>query len=120
MTSSIRTERLHDSLGPGPGYRVFVDRLWPRGVARKDFHFDVWCKELAPSTELRQWFGHRVERWEEFSRRYREELRAPEQQERIRTLLADAGRKSIVLLYGARDPDHNQAVILAQEIHSHQ
>lgn len=118
MKAPIEVRRLYDSLQPesDDGYRVFIDRLWPRGVSRDAFHFDLWCKELAPTPELRKWFAHKAQNWAGFSDKYRAELRNSEQQELIRQVLEQAGKRKVVLLYGARDPDHNHAIILAEEM----
>jgi uncharacterized protein YeaO (DUF488 family) len=96
------------------GFRVLVDRVWPRGVSKDELGLDAWARELAPTTALRTWFGHDPERWGEFRRRYTSELRAAEQKERLRQLLAAAGRKPLVLVYGAKDEEHNQAVVLRE------
>ena len=93
------------------GYRVLVDRLWPRGVSRARAELDEWQKELAPSTELRQWFGHEPSRFEEFRRRYLEELRA--QRSRLSALRRRARAGTLTLVYAARDSEHNEAVVLA-------
>jgi uncharacterized protein YeaO (DUF488 family) len=94
------------------GYRILVDRLWPRGLSKQELHLDEWLKELAPSTELRRWFDHRPERWTEFQKRYRAELQQHQQQlDRIAKL---AVRRRIALLYGARDQQHNEAIVLAE------
>lgn len=117
--TTIDIRRLYEdkkSAGESGGYRVFVDRIWPRGVAKEDFSFDVWCKELAPTPALRKWFGHKVQNWAGFTDRYRDELRTSEQQRRLQELLQQAGHKKIILLYGAKDASHNHAVILAQEL----
>ncbi len=119
MSRTVTIVRLYDALTPEKGdtaYRVFIDRLWPRGVAKKDFVFDQWCKDLAPSQELRQWFGHKASRWETFSKRYRDELQTREQQDRLADLVKQAGDHSIVLLYGAKDTTHNHAIVLAQAL----
>jgi len=116
MTSKIEIHRLYQSIGATQGYRVFIDRLWPRGVSKDEFKYDVWCKDLAPSPALRKWFGHKEKNWLTFCERYRAELRSPEQQERMNDLLERAGAKRIILLYGAKDPDHNHAIVLAQEL----
>ena len=97
-------------------YRVLVDRLWPRGVSKDDLQYEAWEKELAPTPELRKWFGHDPERWSEFVKRYRKELAGEEARERLALLLKAAGRRNITLLYGARDPEHNHALIMAKEI----
>jgi uncharacterized protein YeaO (DUF488 family) len=89
-----------------------VDRVWPRGLRRADLGLDEWARDLAPTAELRKWFNHVEERWEDFRRKYLAELAAPEQQERMAALLAAAGKKPLTLLYGAHDTEHNQAVVL--------
>jgi uncharacterized protein YeaO (DUF488 family) len=98
------------------GYRILVDRLWPRGLKKEDLHIDEWAKELGPSTALRQWFGHRPERWEEFRKRYTEELRS--RPEEIERLLKIAATRRVALLFGARDVEHNQAVVLREFLQS--
>jgi uncharacterized protein YeaO (DUF488 family) len=90
---------------------VLVDRLWPRGVAKADARLDLWLKMVAPSAALRRWFGHRPELWPEFRRRYRKELAANPALDELRRLVA-AG--PVTLVYGARDREHNDAVVLAQ------
>ena len=99
-------------MAPLDGYRVLVDRLWPRGVSRERAKLDEWDKELAPSTELRKWFGHEPSRFEEFRRRYIEELRG--QRPRVTTLRRRARAGTMTLVYGARDSEHNEAVVLAE------
>lgn len=120
MSRRIEIERLYDAAQSTDGYRVFIDRLWPRGVSKDEFHYDAWCKDMAPTPELRKWFGHRVQNWPQFCERYRAELRQPEQQERIAALLEAAGDQTVVLLYGAKDREHNHAIILAEEIRAHE
>ena len=106
----MRTRRVYDGPGPDDGVRVLVDRVWPRGVRKADARLDAWRRELAPSKELRQWFGHDPERWEEFRRRYAEELsdREAELQELART----AREQGLTLVYSARDREHNNAEAL--------
>ena len=87
-----------------------MDRLWPRGLSKRAAGIDEWQKDLGPSHELRKWFGHDPGRWTEFRRRYRIELRT--QREALATIARKAGRGPVTLLFGARDPDHNQAVVL--------
>jgi uncharacterized protein YeaO (DUF488 family) len=94
------------------GKRILVDRLWPRGIRKETLHLDLWLRQLAPSTALRKWFGHDPKRWEEFQRRYRAELRQPEQQAGLRELVTMARQGPVTLLYGARDEEHNEAVVL--------
>ena len=106
----IQIRRAYDPPGRSDGYRVLVDRVWPRGVSKHDLDLDEWRKEIAPSTRLRQWFGHVPERWDGFQERYFAEL--DEKRDAVRDLVKRARRGRITLVYGARDPDHNQAVAL--------
>ena len=117
MASSIEIRRLYEAMDATDGYRVFIDRLWPRGVSKEDFNFDLWCKDLAPSPALRKWFGHKIQNWPEFCDRYRTELNTPEQQQRLQDVLHQARDKPIILLYGAKDLHHNHARVLAQVLH---
>jgi uncharacterized protein YeaO (DUF488 family) len=106
----IRTKRTYDPPARGDGRRILVERLWPRGLTKEAVAADEWLKDVAPSTELRKWFAHQVERWEEFRERYRAELRSnPAAWEPI---LAAAKRGTVTLLYSAHDPAHNGAVVL--------
>jgi uncharacterized protein YeaO (DUF488 family) len=111
---NLRIKRIYDAPTRSDGFRLLVDRLWPRGVSKKRAKLDDWMPELAPSTELRKWFGHDPERWNDFRRRYRAELaRKPSLIKSIRDRLLD-GR--VTLLYAARDTTHNQAHVLKQFI----
>jgi len=95
---------------------VLVDRLWPRGVKKVDLHLHAWAKDLAPSTELRQWFAHDVQRWHEFCKRYRHELANAETRRIIKGIIAEAKhRPAITLVFGARDTKHNEAVVLREK-----
>ena len=106
----LRLKRAYAPAAPSDGVRILVDRLWPRGVSKDRAALDDWMKDLAPSTELRQWFGHDPARWAEFQRRYRAELAAqPAALERLRAL---ALTKTVTLVFGARDEQHNEAVVL--------
>ncbi|RJL16645.1 DUF488 domain-containing protein [Paracoccus siganidrum] len=108
----LRLKRAYEPAAPEDGTRILVDRLWPRGRSRQDAALDDWIKEIAPSTELRKWFGHDPARWEEFRRRYRAELRDHgEQLDHIRAL---ARQGTVTLVYGARDGRHNDAVVLRE------
>jgi uncharacterized protein YeaO (DUF488 family) len=108
----IRVKRTYDPPVRGDGLRILVERLWPRGMKKKDLHADVWLKEVAPSTELRKWFDHRVERWPEFRRRYRTELRA--NRRAWETILDAEKHGDVTLLYSAHDVLHNGAVVLRE------
>ncbi len=116
MKPNVQIKRVYDAVQDDDGYRVLIDRLWPRGIAKVDLVHDQWCKELGPSTELRKWFAHDVDRWPQFCDRYRQELQTPEQQQRIQDLLKAAKGHRVTLLYSAKDEEHNQAVVLASEI----
>ena len=109
---NLRVKRIYDPPEPSDGYRLLVDRLWPRGVSRERAALDAWMKEIAPSTELRRWFGHEPSRWQEFKRRYGLELDTnPELVAEIQALIRN---QQVTLLYSARDRDHNQAVALVE------
>ncbi len=108
----VRLKRAYDPAASSDGHRVLVDRLWPRGVSRARAKLDQWEKELAPSTELRKWFAHEPSRFQEFRRRYVEELR--EQRSRLTALRRRARAGTLTLVYGARDSEHNEAVVLAE------
>ncbi|WP_341394878.1 DUF488 domain-containing protein [Arthrobacter sp. G119Y2] len=104
----IRTRRIYEE--PDGGYRVLVDRLWPRGVSKEKADLDEWLKDLAPSTELRKWFAHREDRWAGFEERYRQELAENPGVEDFSRACRD--REDTVLLYGARSETENEAVVL--------
>jgi uncharacterized protein YeaO (DUF488 family) len=107
----VRLKRAYEPASPADGTRVLVDRLWPRGVSRERAGLDAWHKELAPTAELRSWFGHDPERFEEFRRRYTEELRAHRAELSELRRVARDGR--LTLVYAAADAEHNDAVVLA-------
>ena len=108
----VQLKRAYDPPLPRDGMRVLVDRLWPRGVRKAKAHIDLWLKDIAPSTALRQWFGHDPARWSEFRRRYRAELkRQPEALAQLRKL---ARQRRITLVFGAHDERRNQAVVLKE------
>jgi uncharacterized protein YeaO (DUF488 family) len=108
----VKLKRIYATPDSMDGYRVLVDRLWPRGVSKEKAHIELWMKEIGPSDRLRKWFGHDPKRWVEFQKRYREELRT-------KTGLIDELRqlerkhRTLTLTYGARDEEHNQAVVLS-------
>lgn len=108
----IFIKRAYEDAIPEDGYRVLVDRIWPRGRSKETLELDQWARDLAPSADLRKWFGHDPKRWEAFQQRYRSELEAEEKQEQMRRLLAEADGRSITLIYGAKDEEHNQAIVL--------
>jgi uncharacterized protein YeaO (DUF488 family) len=108
----ILIKRAYDDPNPNDGYRVLVDRVWPRGRTKEVLALDEWAKTVAPSVKLRKWFGHDPKRWQTFQERYREELAAPEQRKQLLSLLNSAGERPLTLVYGAKDDEHNQAVVL--------
>lgn len=110
----VRVARVYDRPGPEAGLRVLVDRLWPRGVARQGAPWDRWLPEVAPSPELRVWFGHDPARWAEFGRRYREELAGPGPAQVLAALRREAEGRQLVLLTATRDPALSQAAVLAE------
>src|SRR5439155_13104647 len=112
-TDRIRIGRVYDVPERGDGGRLLVDRLWPRGLRTEDARFDTWLRDIAPSTELRRWYGHRPERFDEFARRYRAELRGGEAAAAVRNVLDLAERGPITLLTATRDLEHSGAAVLA-------
>jgi uncharacterized protein YeaO (DUF488 family) len=108
----IRLKRAYEPASARDGYRILVDRLWPRGVSKKQAKLDEWAKELAPSSQLREWFGHEPSRFPEFRRRYIDELRADAP--RLKELRRRARMRRLTLVYSAHDSEHNDAVVLAE------
>jgi uncharacterized protein YeaO (DUF488 family) len=121
---SIVVKRIYDQPSADDGYRVLVDRLWPRGVSHAMAHLDLWMRDIAPSTELRTWYDHKAERWPAFQERYAKEL---DDHEALLDLLLDIERHRgrLTLLFAARDRDRNEAQVLASALaqrpaHAHQ
>lgn len=110
----VRIKRAYESPSPRDGTRILVDRLWPRGVRKADAAISQWMKEIAPSNELRKWFAHDPERWDEFRRRYRAEL--TKNRELLGELRSLAKRGPLTLVYSAHDEAHNQAVVLREAL----
>jgi len=109
----ILIKRAYEKPGAEDGFRILVDRLWPRGIKKQDLRLDAWTKDIAPSTELRKWFGHDPKRWREFCARYKNELKNPNMRHQItQTLHAAQNLSAITLVYGAKDTEHNEAVVL--------
>ena len=108
----IRIKRTYEPRARGDGRRILVERLWPRGMKKEELQAHAWMKDVAPSTQLRKWFGHRPERWQEFRRRYRQELRA--NAESWSSMLDASKRGTVTLLYSAHDLEHNGAVVLRE------
>ncbi len=115
---SVAVKRVHATPSPRDGYRVLVDRLWPRGVSRAAARVDLWLRDIAPTTELRRWYGHELERWPAFRERYSAELA---DRGMLLDLLRDIEqhRGAVTLLYGARDQEHNEARVLAEVLRGH-
>ncbi len=111
MATVVR-KRVYEPAEEKDGYRVLVDRLWPRGLSRDEARLDLWLKEVAPSSELRKWFHHDTSRWTEFGERYREELGRNPALDELREVVAK--HRGVTLLYGSRDEAHNHAVIIQE------
>jgi uncharacterized protein YeaO (DUF488 family) len=109
---NFEIRRAYEDVGPGGGYRVLVDRLWPRGVSKEKAAIDEWAKDAAPSDELRRWYGHEPEKFAEFARRYRAELKAPSAKAVLTGLHATATKSSVVLVTATRDVEHSGAAVL--------
>lgn len=105
----IKIKRIYEPASDDDGMRILVDRIWPQGISRFDAKIDFWDKDVAPTTELRKWFGHRPDRWTEFQKRYRAELKNNPALEDSRSLVR---HKRVTLLYAARDTEHNHAIVL--------
>lgn len=110
----IRIKRVYEQPDEHDGRRILVDRLWPRGLTKEKASIDLWLKDIAPSTELRKWFSHNTDRWEEFKERYLAELK--ENSEQIRILKHELDKDIVTLVYGAKDEKHNQAVVIQENI----
>lgn len=106
----VSIKRVYDEPAPDDGERILVDRLWPRGISKEKAAFDEWLKEVAPTSDLRKWFDHRPERWEEFKERYRAEL---QDNPAVETLRQRAAAGKVTLLYGSRNREFNHAAVLA-------
>lgn len=109
--TDYKIKRAYDPSSPDDGYRVYIDRLWPRGLSHETFHYDLWDKEIAPSTELREWFhADPTNRWPEFERRYMAELNSNPAFTQLKDTLSD--KKMVTLLYSSHDHDHNNAIVV--------
>ena len=109
---TIKLKRVYEKPEKSDGTRILVDRLWPRGLTKEKAALDLWLKQVAPSTELRKWFGHDPKKWKEFRSRYRRELK--KHLDELEQILKKARKGSVTLLYGARDQEHNEAIVLKQ------
>lgn len=108
----IRVKRVYEKASPSDGYRVLVDRLWPRGLSKEEARIDAWLKEIAPSTRLRQWFGHDPSKWSEFKKRYFRELDG--RTELVASLAERAKTQTVTLVFAAKDERHNNAQALKE------
>ncbi len=108
----VKIKRIYDPASRDDGKRILIDRLWPRGISKDDARVDEWLKEIAPSNELRKWFGHDPAKWQEFRKKYAAEL--AENSELVERLRAEAGKGIITLLFAAKDVGHNNAVVLKE------
>ena len=109
---AIHIKRIYDPVSKTDGYRILVDRLWPRGIKKEDAHIDEWMKEIAPSTELRKWFHHEEGSWEAFRKKYHAELKASPAVEELRSCIKE--HKTVTFLYAAKDEEHNHALVLQE------
>ena len=106
----MNLKRIYEPAAKEDGFRILVDRLWPRGFTKEKAALDLWLKEIAPSTELRKWFGHDPEKWKEFQKKYLKELK--ENKEAVDTLKKHLKKGTVTLLYGAKDEEHNEAQVI--------
>lgn len=114
---NIFLKRVYEPVDEADGQRILIDRLWPRGISKEEARLTYWLKDAAPSTELRKWFGHLPERFEEFQSRYLHELRTNEQQSlAVDQIIEWFSNRPVTLLYGAKDPIHNHAQVLMEEL----
>ena len=114
----IRIKRVYEPPAPEDGVRILVDRLWPRGMKKTEAAVQLWLKSVAPSDELRTWYGHDPARWPEFREKYLAELREPEKQEEVKKIMRLAAKQPVTLLFAARDERKNNAVVLKEFLES--
>lgn len=115
MKNTIKTKRAYEPSSPEDGFRIYVDRLWPRGLSHETFHYDLWDKEIAPSTELRQWFhSNPAAEWLEFEDRYRSELLKNPAYDTLKKIILD--KPTVTLLYSSHDVEHNNAMVLQRQL----
>jgi uncharacterized protein YeaO (DUF488 family) len=107
----IKIKRVYEKPDEKDGFRILVDRLWPRGLTKEKAAVDLWLKDIAPSTELRKWFNHDPDKWKEFQKRYLNELK--ENKDAVAVLKDHLIQKTVTLLYAAKDSDHNEALVLS-------
>jgi uncharacterized protein YeaO (DUF488 family) len=112
----VRVRRVYEPVSPDDGERLLVDRLWPRGLSKQAAHLDAWVKDVAPSNELRRWYGHQPARFAEFRRRYADELREPERAKALAQLNEAARQGTVTLLTATKDAAHSEAAVLAEQL----
>ena len=112
----LKLKRIYEPIAPEDGYRILVDRMWPRGIRKDSGKFDVWDKDVAPSLGLCKWFGHDPAKWQEFQSRYKSELK--EREAKLQEIAARARKETVTLIYAARDEEHNQALVLKSVLES--
>jgi uncharacterized protein YeaO (DUF488 family) len=112
----LKIKRAYEGKSTADGQRIYIDRLWPRGMSKEEFKFDEWMKELSPSDDLRKWFGHEPDKFQEFKKRYVKELADPSKQALLKRLTRMAYEGDVTLVYSARDTEHNDAVVLVEII----
>jgi uncharacterized protein YeaO (DUF488 family) len=112
IAMDISIKRAYEAPAQKDGFRILVDRLWPRGLTKAKADIDLWAKEVAPSTELRKWFNHDPDKWKEFQIRYRNELKNNEQA--LSQVREQAAKRRVTLIYGAKDERHNEAIVLQE------
>jgi uncharacterized protein YeaO (DUF488 family) len=116
QSPDVRVRRVYDHPAPDDGRRLLVDRLWPRGLTKDAAHVDEWVKDVAPSDDLRRWYGHEPERFEEFRRRYADELREPARAQALDRIEEAARQGTVTLLTATKDAGHSQAAVLAERL----
>lgn len=113
---SVATKRAYEKASPEDGYRILIDGLWPRGLTKEKLKVAHWMRAIAPSAPLRSWYGHRPERWEEFRKKYRQELQKPPRQGLLDELVRRARKEKVTLVFGARDAERSNASVIAEMI----
>jgi len=108
----LKIKRVYEQPAKGDGKLILVDRLWPRGLTKEKASIDLWLKDIAPTTELRKWFGHDPDKWKEFKKRYHQELK--NNKEQVSILYEQLKKRRVTLLYGAKDEQHNEALVLKE------
>jgi uncharacterized protein YeaO (DUF488 family) len=112
----VAIKRAYEEAWAEDGYRVLVDGLWPRGMSKAQLEIDEWMREIAPSAALRKWYGHKPEKWEEFRKKYRQELLRPPRKALLDALVERARKGQVTLVFGARDAEHSNAAVIAEVI----